>query len=51
VVVKGITSAEADASRRPERIDLPRSGFIGLENIHRHARGVEYRSIRVEELD
>jgi hypothetical protein len=51
VVVNGVTTAEADASRRPELIDLPRSGYISLENIGGKARGVEYRAIRVEELD
>ena len=50
VVVNGITTAEEDASRRPT-IDLPRSGNINLENIGGSGRGVEYRAIRVEELD
>jgi hypothetical protein len=51
VVVNGITTAEADASRRPELINLPRSGYISLENIRGGARGVEYRAIRIEGLD
>jgi Domain of Unknown Function (DUF1080) len=51
VVVNGITTAEADASRRPELSDLPRSGFICLENIRGHGRGVEFRAVRIEGLD
>ena len=51
VVVNGITTAEVDASRRPELSDLPRAGYISLENIGGKGRGVEYRAIRVEELD
>jgi 3-keto-disaccharide hydrolase len=51
VAVNGSTTAEADASRRPELIDLPRSGYISLENIGGKGRRVEYRAIRVEELD
>jgi hypothetical protein len=51
VVVNGITTAETDASRRPELINLPRSGYISLENIRGGARGVEYRAIRIEGLD
>jgi 3-keto-disaccharide hydrolase len=51
VAVNGITTAEVDASRRPELSDLPRSGYISLENIRGQGRGVEYRSIRIEELD
>jgi hypothetical protein len=51
VVVNGITTAEVDASRRPELRRLPRAGYISLENIGGGGRGVEYRAIRVEELD
>jgi 3-keto-disaccharide hydrolase len=51
VAVNGITTAEVDASRRPELSDLPRSGYISLENIRGQGRGVEFRAVRVEELD
>jgi Domain of Unknown Function (DUF1080) len=51
VVVNGITTAEVDTSRRPELIDLPRSGYLSLENIREQGRVVEFRAIRVEGLD
>ena len=51
MAVNGITTAEVDSSRRPELSDLPRSGYISLENIRGKGRGVEYRAIRVEELN
>jgi 3-keto-disaccharide hydrolase len=51
VSVNGITTAESDASRRPEPSGMPRSGFISLENIRGQGRGVEFRAVRVEELD
>ena len=51
VVLNAITAAEADASRRPELIDQPRSGYINLKNIGRKGRGVEFRAVRVEGLD
>jgi hypothetical protein len=51
VAVNGITTAEVDASRLPELSDLPRSGYISLENIRGKGRGVAYRAIHVEELD